>query len=84
MRLFPARLLTWGIKRINSTEQQPAVLYFHPWEIDPDQPRIKEAGLKSRFRHYVNLDKTEENLRTIFSAVPFGTMRDVLDDQMKS
>ncbi|MDD2736009.1 MAG: DUF3473 domain-containing protein [Desulfuromonadaceae bacterium] len=79
LRFLPARLLTWGIKRINCTEQQPAVLYFHPWEIDPDQPRIKEAGLKSRFRHYLNLDKTEEKLRTIFSEVPFGTMSQVLN-----
>jgi polysaccharide deacetylase family protein (PEP-CTERM system associated) len=79
LRLFPARLLTWGIKRINETEKQPAVLYFHPWEIDPDQPRIMKAGLKSRFRHYLNLDKTEAKLRAIFSAVQFGTMSQVLD-----
>ena len=79
LRLFPARLLIWGIKRINETEKQPAVLYFHPWEIDPDQPRINEAGLKSRFRHYLNLDKTEGKLRTIFSEVQFGTMSQVLD-----
>jgi hypothetical protein len=78
MRLFPARLLAWGIKRINSLEQQPAVFYFHPWEIDPGQPRIREAGLKSRFRHYLNLDTTEDKLRTIFSQVQFGPMSQVL------
>ncbi len=78
LRLFPARLLTWGIKRINETEKQPAVLYFHPWEIDPDQPRIKEAGLKSRFRHYLNLDKTEGKLRHIYSEIQFTSMHNVL------
>jgi polysaccharide deacetylase family protein (PEP-CTERM system associated) len=80
LRLFPTRLLSWGIKRINETEKQPAVLYFHPWEIDPAQPRI-QAGLKSRFRHYLNLDKTEGKLRRIFSDVQFGTMSQVLDIQ---
>jgi polysaccharide deacetylase family protein (PEP-CTERM system associated) len=79
LRLFPAQLLAWGIKRINSMEQQPAVLYFHPWEIDPDQPRIREAGLKSRFRHYLNLNKTEDKLRYLYEKLQFGTMKEVLD-----
>jgi polysaccharide deacetylase family protein (PEP-CTERM system associated) len=74
LRLLPASLVARGIKRINRTERQPAVLYFHPWEVDPDQPRIK-AGLKSSFRHYLNLDKTEDKLRHMLCAVPFGTMR---------
>ncbi|MDD2898174.1 MAG: DUF3473 domain-containing protein [Desulfuromonadaceae bacterium] len=83
LRLFPATLLIWGIKRINETEEQPAVLYFHPWEIDPEQPRI-QAGFKSRFRHYLNLDKTEGKLRRIFSDVRFGTMSQVFDAHEKS
>lgn len=78
LRLFPVELLSWGIKRINTLEQQPAVLYFHPWEIDPEQPRIKEAGLKSRFRHYVNLDKTEDKLRRLYSAIQFTSMHNLL------
>jgi polysaccharide deacetylase family protein (PEP-CTERM system associated) len=81
LRLFPAQLLSWGIKRINSTELQPAVVYFHPWEIDPDQPRIKEAGLKSRFRHYVNLDRTEDKLHYLYEKLQFGTMKEVLVSQ---
>lgn len=78
LRLFPAELIRRGIARINRTEQQPAVLYFHPWEIDPDQPRIP-AGWKSRFRHYLNLEKTEEKLRQIMFKCSFGTMTDVLN-----
>ena len=77
LRLLPSRFLRNGIQRINSIEKQPAVLYFHPWEIDPHQPRIK-AGFKSRFRHYLNLDKTEKKLRYLFSSLKFGTMRQVL------
>ncbi|MDD2852274.1 MAG: DUF3473 domain-containing protein [Desulfuromonadaceae bacterium] len=85
LRLLPARVITWGFGRINSLEQQPAVLYFHPWEIDPGQPRISSAGLKSRFRHYLNLDKTEGKLRSIFYNVQFGTMSQVLElDQRRS
>ncbi|MDR3629527.1 MAG: DUF3473 domain-containing protein [Desulfocapsaceae bacterium] len=80
LRLLPAQILIWGIERINRQENQPAVLYFHPWEIDPDQPRIK-AGLKSTFRHYLNLRKTESKLRKIFAAGRFSTMKAVLQQQ---
>lgn len=78
LRLLPAGVIQWGMHRINQIEQQPTVLYFHPWEIDPDQPRIK-ASLKSRFRHYVNLDTTEDKLRILFKGLEFGTMSRVLE-----
>jgi polysaccharide deacetylase family protein (PEP-CTERM system associated) len=78
LRLLPASMICWGIKRINTLENKPAVLYFHPWEIDPDQPRIK-TGLKSRFRHYLNLHSTEARLRDLLSSISFVTMGDVLD-----
>jgi polysaccharide deacetylase family protein (PEP-CTERM system associated) len=77
LRLFPTELLRLGIKRINHVENQPAVLYFHPWEIDPDQPRIN-AGIKSRFRHYLNLKNTESKLRHLIGNIKFGTMERVL------
>jgi hypothetical protein len=78
LRLFPAELLKSGIQRINKIERQPAVLYFHPWEIDPDQPRIK-AGLKSRFRHYLNLQRTEGKLCHLFKGIKFTAMADVIN-----
>jgi polysaccharide deacetylase family protein (PEP-CTERM system associated) len=78
LRLLPVSIIRHGIAKINQQEKQPAVLYFHPWEIDPDQPRI-EAGLKSRFRHYLNLDKTEGKLKHLFSRLAFGTMTDVIN-----
>jgi polysaccharide deacetylase family protein (PEP-CTERM system associated) len=55
-RLLPLSVSRWGFRKINS-ENQPAIFYCHPWEIDPDQPRIAQASLKSKFRHYVNLDR---------------------------
>ena len=77
LRLFPAQLLRAAIARINSSEQQPAIFYFHPWEIDPDQPRIK-AGAKSTFRHYLNLHRTELKLRYLLGGLQFGSMREVI------
>lgn len=59
-RLFPYELTRFGLRRINRIEGQSFVFYLHPWELDPDQPRMQGAGLKSRFRHYLNLHKTEE------------------------
>ncbi|QWV91853.1 DUF3473 domain-containing protein [Geomonas oryzisoli] len=77
LRLFPASLLGRCIDAINAREGEPAVLYFHPWEMDPDQPRIR-AGMKSRFRHYLNLAKTEGKLRQLLSGIRFGTMSEAL------
>jgi len=77
LRLLPVGIIRIGIEKINRVEHQPAVLYFHPWEIDPGQPRIK-AGLKSRFRHYLNLEKTEGKLVKIFGSSKFAPMKEVL------
>ena len=54
-RLLPYALSRWSIARINRNDRRPAMFYFHPWEIDPDQPRVSGPGAKTRFRHYVNL-----------------------------
>ena len=83
LRLFPASVLGRALESINTREHQPAVLYFHPWEIDPGQPRIK-AGCKSRFRHYLNLKSTEGKLRSLLCRLKFGTMREVLDARLPS
>jgi hypothetical protein len=50
------------IRRVNRVDGQPAIFYFHPWEIDPAQPRVPGVGFKTRFRHYVNLHRTEARL----------------------
>uniref|UniRef100_C6DZX2 Polysaccharide deactylase family protein, PEP-CTERM locus subfamily n=1 Tax=Geobacter sp. (strain M21) TaxID=443144 RepID=C6DZX2_GEOSM len=77
LRLLPVSLIKWGIDRVNRVEGKPCVLYLHPWEIDPDQPRI-QAGWKSRFRHYNNLAKTEDKLRYLLKGVRYGTMSQAL------
>ena len=77
LRLFPLWFIKKAIKGINTAEGQPAVLYFHPWEIDGKQPRIK-AGLKSRFRHYLNIGKTAGRVKALLSSFKFYSMADVL------
>jgi polysaccharide deacetylase family protein (PEP-CTERM system associated) len=77
-RILPYGWTRWGIERVNRVERRPAVFYLHPWEIDPDQPRLG-AGLLSRFRHYRHLDQTEGRLRQLLSDFRFDTMRAVLD-----
>jgi polysaccharide deacetylase family protein (PEP-CTERM system associated) len=76
-RLLPYMWTRWGIDRLNSVEQRPAIFYLHPWEIDPDQPRIAASAL-SRLRHYRNLDKTEERLRRLMRDFKFATLNEVL------
>lgn len=56
-RLLPGALYRAGLRRVNRTEHRPGIFYFHPWEIDADQPRIQGAGWKSRLRHYTNLSR---------------------------
>lgn len=64
-RLLPYAVSAWGLRRINSVDGQPAVVYYHPWEFDPDQPRVSHAGAKARFRHYLNLSRTEPRIRRL-------------------
>ena len=76
-RLYPYALSRAGLQQINR-RQQPFIFYLHPWEIDPEQPRIAASGF-SRFRHYNNLDKCESRLRRLMADFQFGTAWDVLN-----
>jgi hypothetical protein len=69
-RLFPTPLLTHAVASVNRAEQRPVVLYVHPWEFDPAQPRPRMAWLP-RFRHYTGLDGAEEKLRTLMRGFTF-------------
>lgn len=64
-RFLPYAASRWLIARVNKQEQRAAVFYVHPWELDPDQPRVRGTNLKTRFRHYVNLHRTESRLRNL-------------------
>ena len=71
-RIFPYWFTKMALRSINKLEQKPFVFYLHPWEIDPGQPRIPHAGWKSRFRHYNNLEKTEDRLTLLLQHFQFG------------
>lgn len=77
LRLLPAALVLGAFRRINRLDGQPAVLYFHPWEVDPGQPRIA-APLKSRFRHYLNLRRTMGKVGYLLRSLTFAPMAEVL------
>ena len=70
-RLFPYWFSRYALRRINEQESKPFVFYLHPWEIDPDQPRVANPGWKSRFRHYNNLDQTKERLSRLLRDFSF-------------
>ena len=76
-RLLPYGWTTRGIGWVNARERQPAIFYLHPWEIDPEQPRL-EASFLSRLRHYRNLEHTESRLRRLLQTFRFGAVDDVL------
>ncbi len=76
-RIFPYAFSKWGMHKINRARQQPFSFYLHPWEIDPDQPRVR-TNWKSRFRHYHNLHQFEPRLRRLLGEFHFGTMRSIL------
>ena len=64
-RLLPYGVSRWLLRQVNDKEQAPCLFYFHPWEVDPDQPRQNGVSLKTRFRHYVNLGRMETRLRRL-------------------
>ena len=71
-RLMPYALSRWCIHRVNYVDKQPAIFYFHPWELDPEQPRVLGINAKTRFRHYVNLGKTKQRLRRLLGDFAWG------------
>jgi len=77
LRLLPYKVTAWAIRRVNQKEDQPAMVYLHPWEIDPDQPRLA-ASWRSRFRQYQNLQTTEKKLTCLLDDFSWAPMSKVL------
>jgi polysaccharide deacetylase family protein (PEP-CTERM system associated) len=73
-RLMPYGLSRWMLRRINHVDKLTAVFYFHPWEIDSDQPRIRDISSKTRFRHYVNIHRMEARLQRLLGDFRWGRM----------
>jgi len=77
LRVFPYRYTRWAMRRVNR-EGHPAVAFVHPWEVDPEQPRMRTAGRRGFSTHYVGLRGTYGKLRRLFRDFRFAPLRDVL------
>jgi hypothetical protein len=73
-RLLPYSVSRWWLKRVNTIDRQPCIFCFHPWEIDPGQPRQSGISLKTRFRHYVNLSEMEGRIRALLGDFQWDRM----------
>jgi len=76
-RLFPYSFSRWALSRVNRVDREAGIFYFHPWEIDPQQPRPNGLGFRTRFRHYLNLDRTFERLQRLLTDFDWGRMDDI-------
>lgn len=82
LRILPMRYTRWALRRIREREKRPAVVYFHPWEIDPGQPRLP-GRWKSIFRHYFNLQRMEGRLTELLSRRRFVTLSEYLQKSLE-
>jgi polysaccharide deacetylase family protein (PEP-CTERM system associated) len=76
-RLLPYWVSRAWLRRVNEVDGKPCIFYFHPWEIDPQQPRVREASLLAKFRHYLNLERTEGRLRRLLADFAWGPISHV-------
>lgn len=79
-RLYPYRLTRAGLRALNRIDGEAFVFYLHPWEIDPGQPRVPGLPLRSRFRHYLNLGRTEHRLERLVDDFPLQPLADLLEN----
>lgn len=77
-RLFPYAATKWGINRVNTVDREPVVLYIHPWEVDPEQPRLPSSRL-TEWRHHVGMHSTIDKLRSVMTDFSFAPISQVLD-----
>jgi len=82
-RLLPYALSRWMLRRVNEQDAQAGIFYFHPWELDSGQPRVPGIGAKTRFRHYVNIDRVEARLNQLLTDFRWGRMDHIFLDQPK-
>jgi polysaccharide deacetylase family protein (PEP-CTERM system associated) len=76
-RFYPYALSKWAFNRVNNRENESGIFYFHPWEIDPEQPRQHGLNLKTRTRHYLNLHQMENRIKRLLTDFSWDTMENV-------
>ena len=83
-RLLPYEWTKWGIRHVNRTDRRPVIFYFHPWELDPEQPRLNGLDRLTRFRHYSNLRSTEKKLIRLLQDFQWTTVMTTFGDVIRS
>ncbi len=83
-RMLPYGFSRWAVRQVNGQEARPAILYFHPWEIDPDQPRVAKAPLRSRVRHYTNLSVMASKLDRLIGDFRWDRVDALIDEQREN
>ena len=78
-RLLPYQFSRWAVAQVNAA-QQPAIIYFHPWEVDPSQPRVANAPLRSKLRHYTNLRVMAAKLERLIGDFAWGRVDEIVRD----
>jgi polysaccharide deacetylase family protein (PEP-CTERM system associated) len=79
-RILPYAFTKWAVNQVNA-EHRPAIIYFHPWEVDPEQPRVANAPLRSKVRHYTNLSAMAGKLKRLISDFEWGRVDAVAAEQ---
>ena len=82
-RLFPYAFSRWALRKVNTEESQSGIFYFHPWEIDPDQPKLEGLAFKTRFRHYLNLSRMENRLKNLLQDFSWDRMDNIFLQGLK-
>lgn len=80
-RLLPYGFTRWAIRQVNDEAKRPAIFYFHPWEIDPDQPRVAKAPLRSKLRHYSRLSAMESKLERLLAEFSWARVDEIAATQ---
>lgn len=83
-RLLPYALSRWAIQRVNTQDHQPVTFYCHPWEIDPNQPRVRQANIKARFRHYVNQARMLSKIEALLKDFQWAPMNVAFSDRIRT
>lgn len=79
-RLLPYSYSRWAIRQVNA-DARPGIIYFHPWEIDPDQPRVANAPIKSKLRHYTNLDAMAGKLKRLMADFKWDRLDRIVESE---
>jgi polysaccharide deacetylase family protein (PEP-CTERM system associated) len=80
-RMLPYAFSRWAVRQVNAEDKRPAIIYFHPWEIDPDQPRVANAPIKSKLRHYSRLKAMAPKLKQLMHDFQWGRLDAIVEEE---